>query len=260
MALENIRLAGEIAERMEAERQVSREMAIARDVQDRLLPQVLPQLEHLEVAARCIQARAVGGDFYDVLDLGPGRVGLALADVSGKGIHAALLMANLQARLSGQLGLSPDDPVRCLRQINQMLWKATDPGHFATLFLGIFEDATRRLTYVNCGHNPPVWLRRDGSIEMLGATATVIGAFEDWPCTSMSVQLSAGDLLAIYSDGLTEAMRGDEQFGEERLVTALAGLCGRSADDVVSGLLREVQDFCGGGSSDDLTLLIAGVR
>jgi len=260
VALENIRLAEEIAERMEADRRVAREMAIASEVQNRLLPQSLPQLKSLEVAARCIQARAVGGDFYDVLDLGPGRVGLVLADVSGKGIHAALLMANLQAHLRSQAIFSPDDPVRCLRQINQMLLKATDPGHFATLFLGIYEDATRRMSYVNCGHNPPVWLRSDGSVGMLDATATVIGAFEEWPCNAGAVQFSAGDLFALYSDGLTEAMRGEEEFGEERLVDALKGISQRAPDHVVSEVLRQVQDFCGGGLQDDLTLLIARVR
>ncbi|HVP14147.1 MAG TPA: GAF domain-containing SpoIIE family protein phosphatase, partial [Terriglobales bacterium] len=260
MALENIRLAEEIAERMEAERRAAREMSIARDVQDRLLPQSLPQLESLEVAARCIQARAVGGDFYDVLDLGPGRVGLALADVSGKGIHAALLMANQQAHLRGQIGLTPEDPVQCLRRINRMLWSSTDPGHFATLFFGLYEDAARRLTYVSCGHNPAICLRRDGRVVMLGATATVIGAFEDWACSAESIQLVPGDLLAIYSDGLTEAMRGDEPFGESRLLASLRGLTGGAAARIVDGVLKEVQDYCEAGSADDLTLLIAQVR
>jgi sigma-B regulation protein RsbU (phosphoserine phosphatase) len=260
IALDNIRLAEEIAERLEVERRATREMHIARDVQDRLLPQALPKLESLEVAARCIQARAVGGDFYDVLDLGRGRVGLALADVSGKGIPAALLMANLQAHLRGQLGLAPEDPVECLRRINRMLWSSTDPGRFATLFLGVYDDAARRLTYVNCGHNPPAWLRRDGSVAALGATATVIGAFEDWTCSADVVQLAPGDLLAIYSDGLTEATRGAEQFGEPRLIAALRAAAGSPVERIVEGTLQEVQSFCSAGSTDDLTLLIARVR
>ena len=260
LALDNIRLGERIAEHLETERRAARELAIARDVQNRLLPQSLPQLETLEVAARCIQARSVGGDLYDVIDLGEGRIALALADVSGKGMHAALLMAGLQAHLRGQLGLTPDDPARCLERVNQLLCKATDPGHFATLFLGIYHDQTRELTYVNCGHNPPAWLRSDGRMEWLPATATVVGAFEDWTCETGTARVVPGDVLAIYSDGLTEAMRGNEQFGDARLAALLTEQADCSADCIVSGLLRQVQEFGDAGSSDDLTLLVAKVR
>jgi serine phosphatase RsbU (regulator of sigma subunit) len=259
-ALENIRLAEEIAERMEAERRVSREMGIAREVQRRLLPQTPPRLQSLEVAAQCLQARAVGGDYYDFLDLGAGRVGFVLADVSGKGIQAALLMANLQAHLRSQSGTTPDDPVRMLRQVNHMLLGSTDAGHFATLFLGVYDDAARSLAYVNCGHNPPVWLRRDGSVTMLAATATVVGAFDPWACAAVHIQLSAGDLLVVYSDGVTEAAHGEEQFGEERLLAALRDHAAEPPERIVSALLERVQEFSAGTQSDDLTLLVARVR
>jgi serine phosphatase RsbU (regulator of sigma subunit) len=101
----------------------------------------------------------VGGDYYDFLPLGPGRVGLVIADISGKGVHAALRMANLQAHLRSQAGVAPEDPLRVLRQVNRMLCESTDAGHFATLFLGVYADHSRRLTYINCGHNPPVCVR-----------------------------------------------------------------------------------------------------
>src|SRR5262245_7379514 len=121
---------------MESDGRFERELEIAREVQGRLLPRVVPELERLEIAAACIQARAVGGDYYDFLDLGPRQFGFVLADVSGKGIHAALRMANLQAHLRSQVINAPQDPLRVLRLVNRMLFEATDPGEFATLFLG----------------------------------------------------------------------------------------------------------------------------
>jgi serine phosphatase RsbU (regulator of sigma subunit) len=260
IALENIHMAEEIAGRMEAEKRVAREIGIARDVQGRLLPQIVPRLESLELAAHCIQARSVGGDYYDFLDLGPHQVGMVLADVSGKGIQAALLMANLQAHLRSQSGIAPDDPVRVLRQVNRMLWKSTDTGHFATLFLGVYGDASRRLTFVNCGHNPPICLRRDGSVELLAATATVLGAFEEWECSLGSTELAPGDLLVAYSDGITEASRGPDQYGEERLVQVVRDHAHRSAEEIAAAILGSVQEFGAGEQSDDLTLMVARAR
>src|SRR5262245_53818303 len=176
-----------------------REIEIAREVQRSLFPQRIPELRNVQLVACCIQARSVGGDYYDFLDLGPDRVGLVLGDVSGKGIPAALRMANLQAYLRVLADTAPQDPLRVVRQVNRSLWQNTPPGHFATLFFGIFADATRRLTYINCGHNPPLCLRRDGAIERLGATATVLGAFEEWECALGRTQLSPGDLFVAYS-------------------------------------------------------------
>jgi sigma-B regulation protein RsbU (phosphoserine phosphatase) len=146
IALETIHLAEEMAKRMEAELRAAREMEIAKDVQSRILPQELPQLKTLECAAHCIEARAVGGDYYDFLELGAGRVGFVLADVSGKGVHAVLLMANLQAYLRSLSGISPVDPAQLPEQANRMLLKATSSQHFATLFLGMYDDASRQMT------------------------------------------------------------------------------------------------------------------
>lgn len=259
-ALENIGLAEEIAERMERERRVAREMEIAKEVQDRLLPQAPAHLKTLDCAAQCIQARAVGGDYYDFLDLGPGRAGLVLADVSGKGVHAALLMASLQAHLRSQSGVAPLDPVRLLEKVNDLLCKSTAAQHYATLFFGIYEDATRRLVYANCGHNPAVWLRQDGSLQRLGATATVIGLFEQWECAVAEVELVPGDLLAVFSDGVTEAERGEEQFGEARLIEQLRACRGLPVEEIVPAIFASVQEFSAGSQSDDLTMLIARAR
>ncbi|MBZ5592872.1 MAG: SpoIIE family protein phosphatase [Acidobacteriia bacterium] len=259
-AVDNIRLAEEIAERMESERRTAREMEIAKEVQTRLLPQGPPRLETLECAAQCIQARSVGGDYYDFLDLGFGRVGFVLADVSGKGVHAALLVANLQALLRSQSGVFPADPVRMLENVNQMLWKSTAPEHYATLFYGMYDDATRGLCYVNCGHNPPVLLRCDGTVERLKATALVIGIFDRWECSVRQVQLGPGDVLAIFSDGVTEAMRGEEEFGEERFIDELRARVGLPVSEMVAAILGSVQEFSEGTQSDDLTLVIVRGR
>lgn len=256
-ALENIRLAEEIAERIESDRRAAREMEIAREVQTRLLPQAAPRLKTLECAACCIQARAVGGDYYDFLDLGPNRTGLVLADVSGKGVHAALLVAHLQACLRTQSSMTPLDPVDMLRQVNQMLFRSTASQHFATLFYGIYDDVTRELLYVNCGHNAPVWLSHDGNVARLEATATVIGAFNRWEGSACRARLVPGDLLVLFSDGVTEAARGDEEFGEPRLIEELHVRNGGPVDAIVSGILDRVQEFSSGAQSDDLTLLVA---
>ena len=236
------------------------ELALAREVQARLFPDRVPQLRTLELAARCIQARSVGGDYYDFLDLGPDKTGFVLADVSGKGIHAALRMANLQAHMRSQASSAPGDPLRVLRLVNRMLCESTHAGHFATLFLGVYHDAPRRLTYINCGHNPPLCLRRDGGIERLEATATVLGAFEEWECSLQRLQLHPGDVLAAYSDGITEAANGAEQFGEERLIAALRNGGETPPDTLLASVLERVQSFGAADRLDDLTLLVARVR
>jgi serine phosphatase RsbU (regulator of sigma subunit) len=252
---------------LEAERRTAREMEIAKEVQSRLLPQTTPDLKTLECAGRCLQAWRVGGDYYDFLELGRDQVGLVLADVSGKGVHAALLMANLQAHLRSLSGLTrsttglitPPDLVRTLQEVNRILWKSTAAQHYATLFFGLYDDSTRRLTYVNCGHNPPMLLRVDGSVERLKSTATVIGLFEKWECEAREIDLTPGDLLAIFSDGVTEAMRGEEEFGESRLLDELRDTSQVSVEQVVTAVFTRVQEFSAGTQSDDVTLLVARV-
>ena len=255
-ALQNIRMAEEIAQNLENERRTAREMEIAKEVQSRLLPQMPPKLETLECSAQCIQARAVGGDYYDFLDLGSGQTGLVLADVSGKGVHAALLMANLQAQLRSQSSIAGLEIDKMLSEVNRTLWKSTAAQHFATLFFGGYQDSTRRLTYVNCGHNPPVWLHSDGTAERLPTTATVLGMFGEWECSIDRIELVPGDLLAIFSDGVTEATNGNEEYGETRLIEVLRDQARKPAEHIVTAVLASVQKFSVGIQSDDLTLLV----
>jgi len=256
-ALDNIRLAEEIATRLDAERRTAREMEIASEVQRKLLPDSAPVMRTLTCAARCIQARSVGGDCYDYLDFGRGLVGLVLADVSGKGVHAALLMANLQAHLRSQSSTTPDDPARVLHEVNRLLWASTATQHYATLFFGVYDDGRRRLRYVNCGHNPPVLLRASGDVERLPPTAPAIGLFERWECSVGEVTLATGDVLAVFSDGVTDAPSKELEFGEERLIAELCAVRDGDVVAIVDRILSAVQRSSGQTQFDDLTLLVA---
>jgi sigma-B regulation protein RsbU (phosphoserine phosphatase) len=257
IALENFDLAESMAQRLEAEHRAHQEMDIARQVQSKLLPQKAPPLKTLDYAGACIQARAVGGDYYDFLDLGEGRVGFVLADVAGKGISAALLMANLQAHLRSQSAIVSHDFAETLEKVNRLFFESTEPNNYATVFVGVYEDMTRRLRYVNCGHNPPVIVRED-SVQRLGATSTVLGLFEQWHCEVAETCIHPGDILAICTDGVFEAADAEgKEFGEDGLVTALR--CGRDlpAEKLLAFVIDKVQAFAYGEQADDITLLIA---
>ncbi len=261
IAMRSITLAEKMAATMEGERRTAQEMQIARQVQSRLLPQQAPSLTTLECAGKCIQTRAVGGDYYDFLDLGSGRVGLVLADISGKGMSAALLMANLQANLRSQYALALEDIPRLLRSVNHLFYKNTEDNNYATTFFAVYDDETRRLRYVNCGHNPPFLARANGSVARLTATATVLGLFEEWDCTVAELELAAGDVLVIYTDGISEASpNGEDEFGEERLIEAARSHRNCSADEVLEAILSQVQKFSQGEQADDMTLIVAHGR
>jgi serine phosphatase RsbU (regulator of sigma subunit) len=215
----------------------------------------------LEYAGGCIQARDVGGDYYDFLDLGPGRVGLVLADISGKGISGALLMANLQANLRSQYAVALEDLPGLLRSVNRLFYENTPDNCYATLFFADYDDSSRRLRYANCGHNAPLLLRAGGRLERLAATATVLGLFSDWDCTVAEVLLHPGDLLVMYTDGISEAPdNSGGEFGEARLVDTIR----RNFDLPPSGLLATiqtaVQQFSGGRQADDLTMVVGRAR
>ena len=261
VALESIRLAESIAERLEAERRAAHEVEIAREVQSKLFPQKMPPLQTLDYAGGCIQARVVGGDYYDFLDLGPGRIGIVLADIAGKGIAGALLMANLQANLRSQYALALDDLPRLLQSVNRLFCENTPEDRFATLFFADYSDAGRRLRYVNCGHNFPLLLRADGSLERLASTATVLGMFLDWNCEVVETSLAPGDLLVMYTDGVSEAPNAaGEEFGEKRLLQSIRSSKSTAASDLLAGLSSAVQQYSDGIQADDLTLVIARSR
>jgi serine phosphatase RsbU (regulator of sigma subunit)/catechol 2,3-dioxygenase-like lactoylglutathione lyase family enzyme len=250
-----------IAEKLEFERRLAQELEIAKQVQAQLFPQTLPSLRTLEYAGTCIQARKVGGDYYDFLDLGQERLGFVIADISGKGIAAALLMANLQANLRSQCAIAVDQPQRFLRSVNQLFCENTPNGSFATLFFAEYDDNGSRLRYANCGHLCALLLRSDNTLERLESTATVLGVFKEWDCTIGECRLRAGDTLALYTDGITESYDAEEEeFGELRLIEALRRNCGLSPQCLMDSIVAEVQKFSPQEQHDDITLIIAKHR
>jgi serine phosphatase RsbU (regulator of sigma subunit) len=249
------------AGKLEAERRAVHELGIARQVQARLFPQSMPAQKSLEYAGVCHPAHAVGGDYYDFLSLGPDRLGLVIGDVMGKGIAAALLMANLQANLRSQVAFALDEPRRLLQSVNLLFCENSPEGSFASLLFADYNDITGGLRYVNCGHLCGLLLRRDGSLERLAATSTVLGLFRQWECSVGECRLERDDLLALYTDGVTEAFddAGDE-FGEDRLVDALRRHRDLPSESLVASLVAEVRSFSPHEQHDDLTLIVARRR
>ena len=250
-----------IAEKLESERRAAQELEIAKQVQARLFPQTLPPLRTLEYAGTCIQARKVGGDYYDFLDLGGERLGFVIGDISGKGIAAALLMANLQANLRGQCAIAFDQPQRMLRSVNRLFCENTPEGAFATLFFAEYDDHAGHLRYANCGHLSALLLRSDTTVERLDSTATVLGVFREWDCSIGECRLLPGDTLALYTDGVTESYNAaEEEFGEQRLIAALQRSRELSSQSLLEAIVEEVRQFSPHEQHDDITLIVAKCR
>lgn len=246
------------AARLQAERQAAHELEIAKQVQTRLFPQRQPPLRTLAYAGTCYPARTVGGDYYDFLDLGGRRLGLVLADIAGKGIGAALLMANLQAVLRSQCATAWERPERFLRSVNQLLYENTAVGDYASLFFAVYDDDTRKLRYSNCGHPPALLLRGGNSLERLEATCTVVGLFEKWECTMEERELGPGDTILLYTDGVTEAMNAKaEEFGEERLLKAAREHSQLPLPELLAAVADQARSFSPHEQADDITLIVA---
>jgi serine phosphatase RsbU (regulator of sigma subunit)/catechol 2,3-dioxygenase-like lactoylglutathione lyase family enzyme len=257
-------------ERAELERRAAQDLEMARQTQARLFPQIQPSLATLEYGGFCIQTRHIGGDYYDFLDLGRARLGLAIGDVAGKGTAAALLMANLQAHLHNQSAMywsrpfTPfvlGQPERFLGSVNRLFHESTPENAYATLFFAEYDDTARLLRYANCGHLPAVLLRSDGALERLDATSTVLGLFKEWDCAVGERRLSPGDTLALYTDGVTESFNNEgEEFGEQRLIEALRRYSGCSSSALLESLVEEVRQFSPHQQHDDITLVVARCR
>lgn len=261
LALENARLAATVARDAAQRERMTRELNLAREVQQRLFPPD-PELPWLDCGGYCRPALGVGGDYYDFIPLDDGRFAIAFADISGKGFGAALLMANLQASVRGQLLVASDDLAAMVARVNRLVYDASDSNRYATFFCCVLDPEARRLTYVNAGHNPPMLLRGDGSVERLESGGTVVGLLEDFPWMQDEVALEPGEQLVIYTDGISEAMNpADEEWGEERLARLLPELRGREARELIAGILEPVDAFVAGAKQhDDMTLVVAGLR
>ena len=246
------------AARQEAERRAAQELEIAKQVQARLFPQSLPPVPTLDYAGVCIQARSVGGDYYDFLDLGSGRLALVVGDIAGKGIAAALVMANLQAALRSQYVSAIENPAHLLSSVNRLLFENTTASSYATLFFAEYDHQSGCLAYANCGHLAGLVLRHDGTLDRLPSTCTVVGLFPDWQCSMAASRLHPGDTLALYTDGATESFNADgEEFGEQRLVESIGRNCGFPAERLAGAVLSEVLAFSGREQFDDITLIVA---
>ena len=237
-----------------------REIAEARAIQQGLLPKRIPQLPGYEIAGAWLPAQSVGGDYYDVLAFDEATLGLCIADVSGKGMPAALLMSNLQAAVQG-LASPSLPPDRLCERLNSLVFHNTGSDRFITLFYAQLDGPARGLRYANAGHNAPILVHRDGSHERFHAGGGVLGIFPHQNFSAGTAQLSPGDRVVFFTDGVTEACNAeDEEFGEPRLLSLLGENRALHAASLQEQILRGVAEFSRGHWSDDATLLVLAVR
>ena len=241
--------------------QQEQELQRAREIQQDLLPKTLPQLPGVELAGAWQPARTVGGDYFDVIQLDANRLGLCIGDVAGKGITAALLMANLQASFRA-LATAEESPAAVCSKLNAFLCGNVAPGKFITFFYAIVNVADRTLCYENAGHCPAVLVKARDGAELLHGGGAVLGVMPEWEYKDFTVPLGPGDRLLLFTDGLTEAANGQaEEFGMERIIQ-----CARkngtplTAKETQRELMEAVSAFCSANFQDDATLLVAAIR
>jgi sigma-B regulation protein RsbU (phosphoserine phosphatase) len=265
LALENGRLTAAITAEVAAREKHRRELEIAHDVQQRLFPQEYPAIPGLDYAGACRPALGVGGDYYDFVLLSPFRLGIAIGDVSGKGIPAALLMATLRAFLRGQTIQHTTggqaDLTAVMANLNALVFESSAPNRYATFFYGEFDAASGVLTYVNGGHNPPMLFRQSShgvDVVRLDAGGPVIGLMEGCGYGQGSVTLERGDVLVAYTDGISEAMNAaDEEWGEERLTEAVGPKRSLAARELIDHIMTSADAFVAGAPQhDDMTVVV----
>jgi serine phosphatase RsbU (regulator of sigma subunit)/dihydrofolate reductase len=252
---------------------LEREMEIAREVQERLFPQALPKVTGVEIAAHCRPAQAVGGDYYDLIDIRDdsvagvgdvpscGRLGIAVGDISGKGMSAALLMASLHASLRGQVLSGAGDLGAKMANVNRLLYNASESNRYATFFYAELDCASRTLHYVNGGHNPPVVLRKEDDgwrVFRLEDGGPVIGLLADAVYEQQMFQLLPGDILLAFTDGISEDMNASEdEWGEDRMIAETQANGNLNAEDLLASLFRAADDFAAGApQQDDMTIAV----
>jgi serine phosphatase RsbU (regulator of sigma subunit) len=248
----------EQAAREEAERRAAQELEIARQVQSRLFPQQKAGFASLDYDGACRQARAIGGDYFDFLNLDCNRLGLIVGDIAGKGMPAALLMANLQAAIRSLAVSESSHLDRFLAAVNRVLFQNTETAAYATLLFAELNPSAGRIRYVNCGHVPALLLRGNGVLERLQSTGTVLGLFENWDCAIAETSFGMGDVLALCTDGITEAVdENGVEFGEEGLANAIRAGSMQPARDLVRSITDDVLRFSRQEQNDDITLIVA---
>jgi len=240
--------------------QQEQELDKAREIQEGLLPKEIPQVRGLEVAGTWQPARVVGGDYFDVLKFSESKIGVCIGDVVGKGISAALLMANLQAsfRAFASEAVSPGILVG---KLNEVLSNNIAPDKFVTFCYCLIDTRDNRFTYASAGHCPPILFHKSGEAVPLKEGGTPLGIFPDRKYEDAGLQIESGDRLVLYTDGLTEAMNSDEQeFGEQRLLNLGSRKIALGASELVAAIKKEVVGFCNGSFQDDFTLVVVAVK
>ena len=262
LALNSVENARGVAARIEKER-LEEEMRLARDIQERLLPQELPPFAGLDLAGLALPSRVVAGDYFDLLPLDEDRLLFAVADVSGKGLPASLLMANLQACLHvlrGSLAAETVTLAEATVRINEVIHRNTGMTTFITFFWGIYDRSDGRVRYVNAGHNYPFLVRADGAVERLETGGVLLGVLAGMPYDEGETALDSGDTLVLFTDGVTEAWSAldpDDEFGEDRLLATISDHRTAPAASLLEAIRADVEDFTGGGTlDDDLTLVV----
>ena len=259
LALEVSELARSLAREAAQRERINREIEIAREVQEHLFPQFIPQLPGVSLAGACRPAQAVGGDYFDFIQLPDGRLALAVGDVSGKGVSAALVMAGLRAAIHFMmLEEGRHDLAKLMANVNRVIYEGSTITRYATFFFAIFDPAQKQLRFVNAGHNPPVILRAGVSPILLEAGGPVIGLIPNLAYEEQTVVLDPGDLLIAYTDGISEAMTAkDEEWGEERMIASALAVRTMAAGAIVERLFSDADLFTNGApQQDDMTLLV----
>jgi sigma-B regulation protein RsbU (phosphoserine phosphatase) len=230
---------------------------MAAQIQKKLLPKANPVIEGYDIAGMSVPAFNVGGDYYDFIPVNDSLIALCLGDISGKGMPAALLMSNLQAAVRGQIS-AENTPKKYVAKVNTQLYNSTETNKFATFFFSILNPEDNEISFTNAGHDPPMLISKDNEIRKLTSGGPVIGFIENIVYLEEKITLNAGDVLVVYTDGITEAMNEDEEeFGEERLQELLLELRTRSASEIISVIIDNVTEHSGEvPQSDDITMIV----
>jgi sigma-B regulation protein RsbU (phosphoserine phosphatase) len=247
-----------LAEVEQAERIMKRDLSQAAEIQRRILPETAPEVPGLQLAGFNAPCRTVGGDYYGFITYPSGRVGLALGDVSGKGMAAALMVMAFEARLR-VLVEDTENPATLVVRLNKITCANCPSNRFITFFFSVLDPVTGNLAFANAGHNPPIVVRTSGEVEMLDGGGPVLGVLAIAPYSEQQAQLGPGDLLVVYSDGVTEAANtAEEEYGEERLIEVLKRRRADSSDTIVSAVMESLNRFTSGApQADDITLVVA---
>lgn len=260
LALENSRLTEAIVTEAAQRERLNTEIDIAREVQERLFPQELPPIEGLDYFGACRPALGVGGDYYDFIELPENKFGIAIGDISGKGIGASLMMASLQASLRGQAIHFKSDLAGLMKQINSLVYEASTSNRYATFFYAQYEPATRKLAYVNAGHNPPFLVRKDGEVLRLEEGGAVVGMLPPMLVNYKQgdVELQTGDLLVGYTDGISEAMNPqEEEWSEDAMLERIKTVMEKPAAEILPFIVACADQFASGAKQhDDMTMII----